>query len=640
MKTNIITANYQCNGNSVLNNKFGMREMQQRVYDKAEQQYILVKAPPASGKSRALMFVALEKLRHNLVEKIIVAVPERSIAKSFADTNLIENGFHTNWHINNRYNLCTPGADKSKTNIFMEFMESEEQILLCTHSTFRFAYARLGAKAFDKALIAIDEFHHVSVDTDNKLGSLLKDIISDSTAHILAMTGSYFRGDRAYVLSPKDELKFRDGRVTYNYYEQLNGYKYLKSLGIGFHFYKQGSYLDEIQKVLNLDEKTIIHIPSVNSSESTKEKLMEVDKIIDVIGTFEHVDSNGIYHIRTNAGKILKVADLVTDNGDRDKVISYLRTVCSVDDIDIIIALGMAKEGFDWAYCQTTLTVGYRGSLTEIVQIIGRCTRDSFNKTHAQFTNLIAMPDALLEDVSESVNDIIKAITASLLMEEVIAPKICFKPQSEGDSEINRNGEMLIKGYKGVTSQKVTDIINNDIVDLHAKILQNKDVQNAIPGTVPGETINKYTIPKIIEELYPDLDNSEVDQLRDYVVLGSVLRNATVKEIGNKKIIEFANSLINVDELNIDLIYSINPFLHAYEIMSKSLDSKVFKAIQFCIQALKVDMTDDEAFDLWPKVQEFYLTNKRKPNLDSLDPYEKRLAEALLYCNKINRERK
>ena len=61
--------------------------------------------------------------------------------------------------------------------------------------------------------------------------------------------------------------------------------------------------------------------------------------------------------------------------------------------------LGMAKEGFDWIWCEHALTVGYRSSLTEIVQIIGRATRDAPGKTRARFTNLIAEPDASQEAV-------------------------------------------------------------------------------------------------------------------------------------------------------------------------------------------------------------------------------------------------
>ena len=68
---------------------------------------------------------------------------------------------------------------------------------------------------------------------------------------------------------PQDEAKF--DTVTYTYYEQLNGYEYLKQLDIGYFFYS-GSYADDILKVLDPTEKTIVHIPNVNSRESTKDK--------------------------------------------------------------------------------------------------------------------------------------------------------------------------------------------------------------------------------------------------------------------------------------------------------------------------------------------------------------------------------
>ena len=410
---NVFETTYQQTGNSISTNEMGMREMQKRVYEKYSSQYLLLKAPPASGKSRALMFVALEKLRCGLVNKVIVAVPERSIGKSFSSTNLIENGFHSNWVVNRKYDLCTPGGEALKTKTFSDFMDDEkEKVLVCTHSTLRFAYEKIGAEKFNNCLLAIDEFHHVSAETDSKLGELLRSVMTETNAHILAMTGSYFRGDCVAVLRPSDERQFE--KVTYNYYEQLNGYKYLKSLSIGFHFYN-GVYLNALQdpKVLDLSKKTIIYIPNVNSAESTKEKYMEVDHILSCIGSYEFTDEYGIYHIKAGNGKELRIADLVndTDYEQRDRIMGYLRNVKGPEDIDMIIALGMAKEGFDWPYCETTLTIGYRGSLTEIVQIIGRCTRDSSNKEHAQFINLVAEPNANREEIVESVNNILKAIS-------------------------------------------------------------------------------------------------------------------------------------------------------------------------------------------------------------------------------------
>jgi len=634
--TNLFTTEYACNKSSINTDELGMREMQRRVYQKYASQYLLVKAPPASGKSRALMFVALEKLHQGLVNKVIVAVPERSIAKSFANTNLTENGFYMDWNILRKYDLCTPGMDSRKTEIFREFMSDQQaSILLCTHSTLRFSFDKIGVEPFKNCLVAIDEFHHVSTDTDNKLGELLRSIMNNTNAHIVAMTGSYFRGDCVEVLTPREESLF--DKVTYNYYEQLNGYQYLKSLGIGFHFYN-GAYYESLSnpEVLDLTKKTIIYIPNVNSGESTKDKYEEVGRILDLIGKFDYTDENGIYHVIASDGRELKIADLVDDRDleIRSTILTYLRNISSVNDVDIIIALAMAKEGFDWPFCETTLTIGYRGSLTEIIQIIGRCTRDSYNKNHAQFTNLVAEPSANQEEVAESVNNILKAITASLLMEEVIAPKFNYSPKTPDNGD---GKTIVVKGFKGISSEKVQSIIENDIVDLKASILQDSEVQKAIPVPELAETINKGLIPKVVREKYPSLNEDEVQQLSQYVVIDNVLGNKTIREVGDRRIIEFATRVLNVDELNIDLISSINPFQDAYEIMSKSLDSRVFKAIQTYIKSMRVNVTDDEAIEFWPKIQNFVVTMGRKPSLDSLDEYEKRLAEVLVYIQNVHR---
>lgn len=405
----IVHVTYGQTGQSTKTNPMGMRDMQAKAFEYRDAQYLLLKAPPASGKSRALMFLALDKLKNQGIEKVVVAVPERAIGSSFEKTDLKAHGFFADWEPNDNYNLCTPGGDgsKSKVQAFHNFMKGSENILICTHATLRFACEELEESVFNKTLLAIDEFHHVSADINNRLGDLLCSIMQKSSAHIIAMTGSYFRGDSVPVLKPEDEIKFT--KVTYNYYEQLNGYTYLKSLGIGYHFY-QGRYTTAITDMLDTDKKTILHIPSVNSGESTKEKHNEVDFIIDAIGTVTKQDATtGVIHVKRHSdGKMLKVADLVEDTPkEHDKIVNYLRNIKSVDDMDLIIALGMAKEGFDWPYCEHALTVGYRGSLTEIIQIIGRATRDSDNKTHAQFTNLIAQPDAADDVVKLSVNNIV-----------------------------------------------------------------------------------------------------------------------------------------------------------------------------------------------------------------------------------------
>lgn len=421
MTSNILEINYNHTGASQSNNELGMREMQARVFEKRGSQHLLIKAPPASGKSRALMFIALDKLHRQGLRKAIIAVPERSIGKSFQSTKLTQYGFYWDWEISPKNNLTEAGTSKSKVQQFVDFMHSdspEDRVLVCTHATLRFAFEQLADSDFNDVLLAIDEFHHVSQDDNSVLGNALRNILTNSTAHIVAMTGSYFRGDSVPILAPEDEQKF--DKVSYTYYEQLEGYEYLKSFAMGYNFYR-GRYTEALPEVLDTSKKTIIHIPNVNSGDSTKDKYDEVDRILDMLGDAHLDEQTGIWYVRETSGRVLKVADLVTEE-DRDKVQDYLRKMDKLEDLDIIIALGMAKEGFDWPYAEHALTVGYRRSLTEIVQIIGRVTRDSSNKTHAQFTNLIAQPDAQDDEVLFAVNNVMKAITASLLMESVLAP--------------------------------------------------------------------------------------------------------------------------------------------------------------------------------------------------------------------------
>lgn len=678
--TDILTVRYAQTGKSTTPNPMGMREMQARAYEKRNAQYLLLKAPPASGKSRALMFLALDKVLKQGLDKVIVAVPEMSIGGSFRDTELVKHGFFADWHVNPRYNLCTPG-NEGKVDRVLEFMnDANAHYLVCTHATFRFAYERIGdAKKFNKTLVAIDEFHHTSAEAGNILGGVIDDLMTNSTAHIVAMTGSYFRGDAVPILRPEDEAKFT--QVTYTYYEQLNGYRYLKSLGIGYHFY-QGRYFEALKDVLDLSKKTIVHIPNVNSMESTGAKLDEVDKILDVIGDVQSRDPDtGIYRVKTRDGKILFVADLVTDDAQRINVLNYLRNIKSASEMDIIIALGMAKEGFDWPWCEHVLTIGYRASLTEIIQIIGRATRDCEGKTHAQFTNLIAQPDANDEDVKTSVNNMLKAITVSLLMEQVLAPNITFKPRSLiGSGEKVEPGTVIIEDEDNPVSARVQKILSEGgVQDVITAVVQDtKTIAPLVAGGEQAELFTNVDLPKIVTRLYPDLTPEEVkhvattaqtamvihsngglipgDQLPPGVVIsdddgaeGGAETSGNESKSDDEgerdphrrgaEFLKVGEKFVNIEKLNIDLIAKINPFQGAYEILSKTVNAPMLKTIQDMVVTNRSGVTEEEALLLWPNLNSFIEETGMKPSLTSNDPYEKRLAEVFAFLARKKAER-
>ena len=646
-----VTVTYGQTGASQSVNVLGMRAMQARAFDARNSQYLLVKAPPASGKSRALMFIGLDKLENQGMSKVIVAVPERSIGNSFKSTKLTETGFFRDWIVNPKWNLTDSAGAAGKVSAFKEFMSSDDEILVCTHATLRFAFDQLGASAFSGCVLAIDEFHHVSADENNRLGEVVRALMLEDKAHIVAMTGSYFRGDTTPVLQPEDEGRFN--RVTYTYYEQLNGYQYLKTLGIGYHFYR-GRYIDAINQVLNSDLKTIVHIPHVRSAESTSDKYDEVDRIHDHLGTVLGKDEEtGLYRVRRADGRILKIADLVDDGPERERVMATLRRIDSRDDVDIIIALGMAKEGFDWIWCEHALTVGYRGSLTEVIQIIGRATRDAPGKPHAQFTNLIAEPDASEERVTDAVNNMLKAIACSLLMEQVLAPNFKFRTKADADELDGSRKEtdivytqddsiIAIKGFAEPSSERTRQILESDLNDLTAAIIQDTDVLRA--GMNPDyspEIVNQVIIPKVIEHKYPDLTPEEVEEVRQAVVANGVFKSPSVQieQHGDTKFVRMAERLINIDQLDMDLIDSINPFQKAYEILSKSVTEEVLRTIHAAVASTKISMTEQEAVSSWPRIQAFRREKGVPPSLVSPNPIERRLAEALAWLQAKKRER-
>lgn len=530
---NILSQSYAQTGQSKQNNPLGMREMQERAFEKRNSQYLLIKSPPASGKSRAMMFLALDKLINQGVKKIIITVPEMSIGKSFKSTPLSNFGFFADWEVAERYNLCINVAqsDTRKTAIFSEFItqntdeSSLPQVLVCTHHSFRYGFDKVienggSIELFNDVLIGVDEFHHVSASESNRLGAILDSIITQTSAHIIAMTGSYFRGDSVPILSDSDEEKFE--KVTYTYYEQLNGYEHLKSLGLGYYFYKK-SFFDALGKCLDTSKKTIIHIPNVNSLTAETDKYETVGRIIDIIGKVEDRDDvTGVTTVRAHDGRRLLLADLVTDDAIRANTQAYLADITSSDQMDIIVALGMAKEGFDWPWCEHVLTIGYRGSLTEVVQIIGRATRDSKGKHHAQFTNLIGEPDDDKSTVKDTVNDLLKAITLSLLMEQVLKPNISFKRRSDIDLLGKLDlplGTVIIDDSTNSPSDRVMNILNKDRDELLAQLCQSPDIIKkylaAETNGIEAEAVSDTVLPSLIRSKYPALDENEIRQTQE-----------------------------------------------------------------------------------------------------------------------------
>ena len=670
-----VSVSYSQSGASTRSNEVGMRPMQERAWEKRGEQYLLIKSPPASGKSRALMFIALDKLQNQGLRQAIVVVPERTIGASFADEPLSDFGYWADWTVPPKWNLCNaPGTDGGKVKALGSFLDSNDRTLVCTHATFRFAVERFGAEAFDGRVIAVDEFHHVSANPDNRLGQHLGELIERNRTHIVAMTGSYFRGDAEPVLMPHDEARFET--VTYTYYEQLNGYEHLKQLDIGYFFYA-GSYVDDILRVLNTEEKTIVHIPNVNSRESTRDKTREVEHIIEELGEWQGADpTTGFQLVGTSDGRVLRIADLVDDDpAKRERVAAALRDPDRKNDrdhVDIIVALGMAKEGFDWIWCEHALTVGYRSSLTEIVQIIGRATRDAPGKSRARFTNLIAEPDASEEAVTEAVNDTLKAIAASLLMEQVLAPRFNFTPKSEDSGPLedvdygeagydpakcnvgvnDETGQyhVEIKGLATPKTEVAVRVCHEDLNEVIAAFAQDRAAveRGLFDEELVPEELTQVRMGKIVKERYPELTEEDREAVREHAVAALNLTQKAQEDPrdgeeaqpgGSTALIDgIRRFAMDVRDLDIDLIDRINPFGQAYAILAKSMSEESLRQVEAVITAKKVQLTPDEARDLARRALRFKRERGRTPSITSPDPWEKRMAEGVAYLARMKAE--
>lgn len=696
------TIRYGHDGASTRTDSKGMRAMQAKAYAKRDEQYLLIKSPPASGKSRALMFLAIDKLKHQGISKVIIAVPEKSIGASFGQAYLTEGGFEEDWSVAPWNDLCAIGGDDSnKVGRLKDFISFNhgcniaDRVIICTHATLRHAWAAMSKdvdgngiaspysegsewrEGLEDCLIAIDEFHHGSADEESKLGGLVRDVVSNGKTHMVAMTGSYFRGDRIPVMRPEDEARFT--HVTYTYYEQLSGYEHLKTLGLDYRFYS-GHWLDAIGGLLDTTRKTIVHIPSVRST--TAGDVDKIEAVNDVIGKIgenrtELQEARSPYIVvETPDGRILRIADLVTESSQADTLMA-LRSVKEKDDVDFIIALGMAKEGFDWIWCEHAVTVGVRGSMTEVVQIIGRTTRDAPGKTHAQFTNLIAEPDEALSSVREQVNDHLKAIASSLLMEQVLAPNLNFRtrpgtdtPEGEatspgidmtriGPAESNPIGIARVTNLSRPASPAGLAALDK-MDDIQRLIILDERVQMGAfnPGSLPDNYVPNVIVPDIIAKNFPDVPQEDIPALTDHALVDMTARQRIMSEsrqagldlerrtngrprteeeqadrqakATSKTLVDLSRNL-DIGEIDINLIRSVDPWRDSYRILSKQLDEGMLKQIKSHITAKRCIMTEEEADQWVVDIQKFVDEYGRAPDIEAETPSEQRMAIALQF---------
>ena len=300
------------------------------------------------------------------------------------------------------------------------------------------------------------------------------------------------------------------------------------------------------------------------------------------------------------------------------------------------------------------------------MQIIGRATRDAVGKERSRFTNLIAEPTAEQSTVAEAVNDMLKAISASLLMEQVLAPRYEFTPKSAGAQEgfdygpsgyqpgsqnlgVNPSTGQIhveINGLATPSTPEATRICKEDLNEVITGFLQDKttverglfDKDNTLP-----EELTQLRMGKIVRERYPDLSDTDQEAVRQHAIAAmNVTQQAKVALAqadaqgagqgtgqGNTALIDGVRKFVNVRDLDIDLIDRINPFDAAYAVLAKAMDEKSLRQVQASIAAKKLSIPEEEARDLARRALQFKNERGRLPDMTSADAWEKRMAEGV-----------
>ncbi|MDP1560332.1 MAG: pseudomurein-binding repeat-containing protein, partial [Pirellulaceae bacterium] len=320
-------------------------------------------------------------------------------------------------------------------------------------------------------------------------------------------------------------------------------------------------------------------------------------------------------------------------------------------------------------WCQHALTIGYRSSLTEIVQIVGRATRDAPGKVRARFTNLIAEPDASEQTVAEAVNDTLKAIAASLLMEQVLAPRFEFLPKvgtsgpvagldygtdgyQPGRCNVGLNGStgsvaIEINGLAELQSDEATRICREDLNEVIASFVQDtRTVQEGLLNDeLPPQETTQQRMGKIIREKYPDLSDHDQEAVRQRAIAAlNLLQMGSNKSGGgagssNTALIDGIRRYVtDVRDLNVDLIDSINPFGEAYNILAKTMNEDRLKQVQMAIAGRRVQLSPEEARELARRAVRFKNERGRLPSITSQDAWERRMAEGIAFLQRMKQE--
>ena len=506
---------------------YGPRNWQKKAFRKLyKKMFAIINAPMGSGKSWLMCLLAAYKLQKDPNLRCIIAVPQTIIASGFEEANLLMPRTNKELRWFAQHNMCMETPSEGTIKTVIKFLEGpygffQDRILLCTHATIIAVYKRLKEtkqlKLLHNLVCWIDEAHHLKnalvegledATISNGIGELVNYLTRyGKNVHLGLATASFFRGDRLSLLTPKMEEKFTRFNLPYDDY--LESMKYLRSFN--FDFLLSGpDFIKGIRTLLKTRiGKDIIYIPPPNSRCALGCKYETCDQIIEayrkVFGGKRIDRDDGVTILRRKDGKELKILDLVQEELRKDKK-AFVGKIKDKDDLDVVIALGMFKEGANWIWADRAIIVGARASLLDEFQMIGRLFRDAKGKKNVEVVQLLpfSLDQTNSEKFRENLNNYLKAIYASLILENIFNPVKIQVPEGK-------------KKKTGSLPESV-DWLSELLPDDAAKLSLIEEVSNALMSIIDTPSIESVDLWEEYNSVLPEiLENygikSHVDEI-------------------------------------------------------------------------------------------------------------------------------
>ncbi len=422
-----------------------MRSNQAYVYQHhRNDQFCIIREPPGAGKSTTIKYVHGYDLRNDPRRKLIIAVPQTLIEKTFRRVLLNYSPidkFKLQWDVG--YNLCD-GNEEQKVAQIVKFLKTKkfpqgihERIMVCTHRALAMAYKRISddpklSQYLRHLTVVIDEAHHILYAEDidavvaNEIGKLTRYILRGRrpTTKLWFCTATFFRGDRFSIIPEKDLHRFKKHFLPFDEHWRDNLY-YIKTYAYDFVSYKHHPF-NEVRKILRGQKhkrKTIGFCPPANHALAKGCKYTFLKDTIKAI---------------RSVWKDANILDLVTEAG-REERKAILADEKQAHKIDVVLAVRILDEGVDWPDAEQIFDFTPSNSLRIVDQRFGRLIRDKKGKSHLHyFVFLPFCTDQLDEEGYRlRLSENFAAFTASLLLEDSVRPVPVISVESKADHQSN-----------------------------------------------------------------------------------------------------------------------------------------------------------------------------------------------------------